>query len=107
MLTTTAKGRIEQRAIRRLGWQLDPVGDDDQRRLIELAGLDALRDQLATGLAQLSERERDALDLRVVQELEYPAVAQTLGCSEQAARARVSRALRSLACRIDYQEGAA
>jgi RNA polymerase sigma factor (sigma-70 family) len=101
------KGRIEQRAIYRLRWQLDPVGDDDHQRLIELAGLDALRDQLAAGLAELTEREREALELRVVQELEYPAVAQTLGCSEQAARTRVSRALRSLASRIDYQRGTA
>ena len=61
------KGRIEQRAIRRLGGQLDPVGDDDHQRLIDLAGLGALRDQLAAGLAELSDRERDALDLRVVQ----------------------------------------
>ena len=75
--------------------------------MIELAGLHALRDQLAAGLVQLSDGEREALNLRVVQELEYPAVAQTLGCSEQAARVRVSRKLRSLACRIDYRKGAA
>jgi RNA polymerase sigma-70 factor (ECF subfamily) len=39
--------------------------------------------------------------LRVVDELPYPDVAARLGISEQAARARVSRALRALAGALD------
>jgi DNA-directed RNA polymerase specialized sigma24 family protein len=42
-------------------------------------------------------REREALILRVVEERNYADVATLLRCSEQAARARVSRALRRLA----------
>ncbi|HEY3774967.1 MAG TPA: sigma factor-like helix-turn-helix DNA-binding protein [Solirubrobacteraceae bacterium] len=41
-------------------------------------------------------QHRDALRLRVVEERPYPEVARVLGISEQAARARVSRGLRSL-----------
>jgi RNA polymerase sigma-70 factor, ECF subfamily len=39
----------------------------------------------------------DALRLRVIDERSYPEIAETLGVSEQAARARVSRGLRRLA----------
>jgi DNA-directed RNA polymerase specialized sigma24 family protein len=39
--------------------------------------------------------------LRVVDELDYPTVADRLGISEQAARARVSRGLRVLASAVD------
>ncbi|MGO9789166.1 MAG: RNA polymerase sigma factor [Solirubrobacteraceae bacterium] len=41
------------------------------------------------------------LRLRVVLELDYPAVAARLGVSQQVARARVSRALRSLSLVLD------
>jgi RNA polymerase sigma-70 factor (ECF subfamily) len=46
---------------------------------------------------QLSGAQRDALQLRVVEEQSYQQVAAALGVSEQTARARVSRGLRSLA----------
>jgi RNA polymerase sigma-70 factor (ECF subfamily) len=45
----------------------------------------------------LSGRERDALRMRVIDQRSYPEIAETLGVSEQAARARVSRALPRLA----------
>ena len=41
-------------------------------------------------------RQRRALELRVVQQLPYEEVAGRLGCSQNAARLRVSRALRAL-----------
>jgi RNA polymerase sigma-70 factor, ECF subfamily len=40
--------------------------------------------------------QRAALELRVVQQLDYDEVAGRLGISQNAARLRVSRALRSL-----------
>jgi RNA polymerase sigma factor (sigma-70 family) len=51
---------------------------------------------LAAQLERLSEEQRDALQLRVVEEMPYEEVARRLGVSEPAARARVSRGLRSL-----------
>jgi RNA polymerase sigma-70 factor (ECF subfamily) len=44
----------------------------------------------------LSEEQREAVRLRVLDEHPYPRVSRELGISEPAARARVSRALRTL-----------
>lgn len=88
--------RAEQRAVRRLGIQV-PVVDEDEIELIEeRAGLVALRGEVSAWLMDLNPQHRDALRLRVVEERPYPEVARVLGISEQAARARVSRGLRSL-----------
>ena len=50
----------------------------------------------AQAYQSLSPDQRDALTLRVVEGRPYPEVASALSCTEQAARARVSRALRRL-----------
>ena len=44
----------------------------------------------------LPSEQRAALELRVVQQLSYDEVSRKLGCSQNAARLRVSRALRTL-----------
>ena len=44
----------------------------------------------------LPSEQREALELRVVQQLDYEEVAGALGCTQNAARLRVSRALRTL-----------
>ncbi|MGH2891671.1 MAG: RNA polymerase sigma factor [Solirubrobacteraceae bacterium] len=54
-------------------------------------GLAELRSTLAVELAKLTADQRDALALRVVQELPYDEVARRLGTSEATARARVPR----------------
>lgn len=59
--------------------------DDDPDRATLLAALDTL-----------TEGQRVAVQLRVVNELPYPEVAQYLGCTEQAARVRVCRGLTDL-----------
>jgi RNA polymerase sigma-70 factor (ECF subfamily) len=51
---------------------------------------------LRAEVSELSPAHRDALRLRIVEELPYPEVARRLEISEPAARARVSRALRAL-----------
>lgn len=47
-------------------------------------------------ISELSESERELLDLRVVEERSYWEIAERLRCTPQAARLRVSRALRRL-----------
>jgi DNA-directed RNA polymerase specialized sigma24 family protein len=59
------------------------------------------RSTLDGELARLSEGERAAVQLRVVEQLDYPTVAARLGCSEQAARTRVHRGLGRLATRLE------
>jgi RNA polymerase sigma-70 factor (ECF subfamily) len=60
-----------------------------------------LRQALGVELASLGADQREALQLRVVDELPYIVVAQRLGVSEATARARVSRGLRALARALD------
>jgi RNA polymerase sigma factor (sigma-70 family) len=95
------KGVVERKAIERLSIQLPAVSEEDYGRIVELAGLAQLRDRVAAGFGELSDDQRDALRLRVIDERSYAEVALTLGISEQTARARVSRALRSLADAIE------
>lgn len=73
---------------------------------MELAGLARLRDRVAAAFGELSDDQRDALRLRVVDERTYFEVAQTLGISEQTARARVSRALARLADALELTSAA-
>lgn len=95
--------RVESRAIRRLGIQVPHVHEDDLAAVEERAGLPGLRALLRDELEHLSEGQRDALRLRVVEERSYQEVARTLGVSEQTARARVSRGLRTLMAALEPQ----
>ncbi len=91
------RARVERRAVERLGIRVPPVHDDEVTAIEERAGLAQLRTTLGGELAQLSAEQREALQLRVIEERPYEEVARVLGVSEQAARARVSRGLRALA----------
>ena len=73
------RGAVERRAMRRLG--------------IERRDLDAL-----------GGGAREAVRLRVVDERSYRDISAALGVSEQTARARVSRGLRTLAARLAAEE---
>jgi RNA polymerase sigma-70 factor (ECF subfamily) len=90
------RGRIERRALRRLGLQTPAVSSEDLSRIEELADLRAIRSVVARQFASLSTQQRDAVQLRVIDELPYAEVARRLAVSEDAARARVSRGLRQL-----------
>jgi RNA polymerase sigma factor (sigma-70 family) len=87
--------RVETRARERLGMPLRTYEVD-----LEAANerLDAERcaPALAAALDSLPQGQRRALQLRVVDELPYQQVASSLGCSEVAARIRVTRALGTL-----------
>jgi RNA polymerase sigma-70 factor (ECF subfamily) len=84
------RGRVEDRARRRLGIGVLHVGDDDLERVRELASLDG--DALRAALAQLPEAERSAVHARVVEERPYEEIAP----SALVARQRVSRGLTRL-----------
>lgn len=97
------KGTVEQKALRRLKIELPPPQVDELARVEELLDLDAARSMIREGLRELSDDQRTALTLRIVEERPYGEVASGLGVSEQTARARVSRALGALheAIRLD------
>jgi RNA polymerase sigma factor (sigma-70 family) len=95
------RGKAERRALRRLGLERPQLVEGEHARIEELAGLDAMRGALAEHLRRLAPTQRSALELRVVRELPYPDVADRLGISEHAARARVSRGLRALGSALE------
>lgn len=87
---------VELRAVRRLGIEM-PVLDHDSIAAIEaLVEADAHRTALSDAMSKMSEAERDAVQLRVIDELGYPEIAARLQCTEAAARTRVHRGLARL-----------
>jgi RNA polymerase sigma-70 factor (ECF subfamily) len=97
------RGRVERRALRRLGLEPPAITSDEIERIEQLAGVEELRVAVAQALATLGADQREALRLRVVDELDYPVVARRLGVSEPTARARVSRGLRRLAAALEEE----
>ncbi len=95
------KGYAEQRMVRKLGIERPPVDDALRAEVDRRAGLAGMREELAAALATLTDETRQAVTLRVVEELPYSQVAQHLAITEVAARARVSRGLQSLAQILD------
>jgi RNA polymerase sigma-70 factor (ECF subfamily) len=87
--------RIETAARQRLGLAALAEGDEYEA-VEERVAARSLAPALAAAVRLLPPDQRAALELRVVQQLDYDEVAGRLGISQNAARLRVSRALRSL-----------
>jgi RNA polymerase sigma factor (sigma-70 family) len=91
------RDRIETRARERLGLPLNLASDEG------IAAVEARlspRQALARALARLPREQRQALELRVLDELSYGEVARRLSIRPEAARLRVSRALRRLSLAV-------
>ena len=88
--------RIESAARERIGLQAAFAECDDYERVDERSEASALAPLLRHAVRALPADQRRALELRIVHQLPYDAVAGRLGCSQNAARLRVSRALRAL-----------
>lgn len=95
------RGKAELRALERLGLEVPDLTQGDLDRVEELADLASLREEVSRGMDSVSAEQRDALRLRVVDELPYREVAMRLAISEETARARVSRGLRALLCLLE------
>ena len=88
--------RIESAARERMGLPATFAECEDYERVDERNEASALAPLMRHALRALPADQRRALVLRVVHQLPYEAVAGRLGCSQNAARLRVSRALRAL-----------
>jgi RNA polymerase sigma-70 factor (ECF subfamily) len=89
--------------MQRLGLERPAISAEAEAQLVKRAGLDEMRSAIAAGVAMLSDDAREAIMLRVVEELPYSALASRLAISEQAARLRVSRGMKILARALDVQ----
>lgn len=90
------KGDVQRRAVKRLGISEGHLSDDDVAYIVERAELDDVRRAVGGCFEQLPANQRQAVQLRVLDELPYDEVARLMGTSEQTARSRVSRGLREL-----------
>ena len=90
-------GRVEAAARRKLGMPERDLAPQDYERIEDLIDFAPIREALVEALDTLSEDQRDALRLRVIDGLAYDDVAARLQCTEQSARQRVSRGLRKIA----------
>ena len=90
------RGTVERAALERMGIEPPELSSAEIERIEELGGLDGVGPRLARALGMLPAEQRDAVDLRVLQELGYPDIAARLGVTEDVVRARVSRGLRAL-----------
>ena len=100
-------GAVDARARRRLGMPERSVTEDDYERIEELIDFEGISQQVRGALSTLSEDQREAVTLRVVDGRSYREVAQELGCTEPTARARVSRGLKQIATRLEANEAGA
>jgi RNA polymerase sigma factor (sigma-70 family) len=97
---TWQRGRVEDRARRRLG--LEPISlTDEALELIDELG--ARPSGTLRLLEELPDEQRAAVKGRVLQERSYDELARSLSCSQSVVRQRVSRGLRSLRQRLEAQ----
>lgn len=87
---------VELRAVERLGLSLPVLDPESADAIASLTDQDAGNDPVSAAIERMSAREREAVELRVVEELTYREIAARLDCSIVAARVRVHRGLSRL-----------
>lgn len=92
-----------RRTAGRLSRERRALTDREIERIEELAGIRELREAVAAGMADLPPDHRDAVALRVLEDMSYTEIARRLDITPSGARTRVSRGLRILADRIRRQ----
>jgi RNA polymerase sigma-70 factor, ECF subfamily len=90
------RARSEQGRARRLERARITLSDREIERIEELAGLAELREAVRKRLAVLPDEQREAVRLRVLEDVPYQEIATRMSTTAEVARARVSRGLRAL-----------
>jgi RNA polymerase sigma factor (sigma-70 family) len=97
-------GAVERRAMDRLRLTRPELDDAAIERIEELAALADLAPQIAAALDMLPAEQREAVRLRIIEELSYEEIAAQVAVSNATVRARVSRGLRALAAQIQTDD---
>jgi RNA polymerase sigma factor (sigma-70 family) len=95
------RGRVEDETRRRLGLAALVVDDDALERVEALASTDG---SALVALGWLSDRLREAVSGRVLEEREYRELAGALACSESVVRQRVKRGLARIRDRLEVKQ---
>jgi RNA polymerase sigma-70 factor, ECF subfamily len=88
--------RVDRSARERLGIGEHRLLEGDYERIEAMIDFGAVGRQVQSALQGLPAEQRQAVVYRVIDELSYDEIAARIGCSQDAARARVSRGLRQL-----------
>lgn len=97
--------KVERAARKRVGFPERSLSGADLERVEALIDFADVGRRVTSALGGLKRDQREAVILRVIHGLGYADVADRLGCSEQAARARVSRGLRELGLQLATTPG--
>lgn len=97
--------RIELSAVKRLGVDVPELDEVSAAAIARLAGGDDSQSaRIAEALERVPASEREAVKLRVIDELRYKEIAGRLDCSEQTARQRVHRGLARLGRLLEVRQ---
>ena len=96
LMHASLRGHVEDRARRRLGMEPLLLTDEALERVEALATADATARTLHDVMGELPAEQREAVEARVVGELEYAEIAVAARTSEANVRQRVSRGLARL-----------
>ncbi len=95
------RGRVEDRARRKLGLEPEALDDADLARVDELGS----RPEVLALVDELPRRQQTAIRARIVEERDYAEIASQLRCSQMVVRQQVSRGLAGLRDRLREREG--
>lgn len=101
MLDAERRGRVDDRARRRLGVQPHALTDATYERIEALIDAGAAAPALSRALEALPAAQRQAVEAYVLDEQPYAALARDLGVSEATIRQRVSRGLARLRTNLE------
>lgn len=87
---------IERAALNRLGLERAAPSDEDLREVERLIEIEELQGHIQQALALLPADQRVVIQLRFIDHLSYPEIAERLGVSTDVVRSRTSRALSTL-----------
>ena len=93
------RGRVDDRARRRLGMSPIVLDDEAIERVEAIAAAEA--SGVADALAALPAEQRDAVVARVLDEQDYGQIAARVQTSQSVVRKRVSRGLAAMRTRLD------
>jgi len=95
--------KVEMQAARRLGMERAQIDDESAAEIAALVDRDERRVSAQAALIRLSAAEREAVELRVIDELDYDEISSRLQITTVAARTRVHRGLARLGQLMEAQ----
>jgi RNA polymerase sigma-70 factor (ECF subfamily) len=101
--TSRKRGRVEERARRRLQTEPLVLTDDDLERVESLADSEQSAEVIEELLAQLPPDQHEAVRAHLLEDRSYDEIASDLQCSQAVVRQRVSRGLKALRTRLDKE----